>query len=90
MGSSQNSTCKNKNIQFANNNLFHKENRNKRNCRKTRSYSINLSGNPVSCLIKKGKCKMMALVDSGAEVSLLHKRFMILCPINLGKIKNII
>jgi hypothetical protein len=64
--------AKTKTVNLKINNLFYRENRNNSNCRKTSSYSINLSGNPVSCLIKIGKCKARALVDSGAEVSLLH------------------
>ena len=36
--------------------------------------TINLSGNPNSCLVKLGRTNFRALVDSGAEVSLLHQR----------------
>lgn len=35
---------------------------------------INISGNPNSCLIKLGKQRFRALVDTGAEVSLMHRR----------------
>ena len=37
-------------------------------------YKINLAGNPSSCLLKIEKQKFRALVDSGAEVSLMHER----------------
>jgi hypothetical protein len=46
MGSSQISTYKNKNSKFEKNKLVNKE-----DCRKTCSYSINLSGNPVHCIL---------------------------------------
>ena len=37
-------------------------------------YKIELLGNPNSCLVKKGKQNFRSLVDSGAEVSLIHSR----------------
>ena len=37
-------------------------------------YKIDLLGNPNSCLVKIGKQSFRALVDSGAEVSLIHSR----------------
>ncbi len=37
------------------------------------TYQINLAGNHNSCLIKIQKQKLRALVDSGAQVSLLHE-----------------
>ena len=33
-----------------------------------------LTGSPNSCLIQIGKNKYRSLVDSGAEVSLIHRR----------------
>ena len=37
-------------------------------------YKIDLLGNPNSCLVKIGKQVFRSLVDSGAEVSLIHRR----------------
>ena len=37
-------------------------------------YKISLAGNPNSCMIKIGKNNFRTLVDSGAEVSLMHQR----------------
>ena len=37
-------------------------------------YKIDLLGNPNSCLVKIGKQNFRSLVDSGAEVSLIHSR----------------
>lgn len=37
-------------------------------------YKIALAGNPNSCMIKIGKTNFRTLVDSGAEVSLMHQR----------------
>ena len=39
-----------------------------------KTYHINVSGSPNSCLIKFGKLKYRSLVDTGAEVSLIHLR----------------
>ena len=39
-----------------------------------KTYHINVSGNPNSCLIKFGRAKYRSLVDTGAEVSLIHLR----------------
>ena len=36
--------------------------------------NINVSGNPNSCLVTIGKQKFRSLVDTGAEVSLMHHR----------------
>ena len=41
----------------------------------TKYFSINLAGNPNSCVIKIQKQRFRSLVDSGAEVSLMHKKF---------------
>ena len=38
------------------------------------NYSLKISGNPHSCLVKIGKQKYRTLVDTGAEVSLMHRR----------------
>ena len=38
------------------------------------TYKINLAGSPNSCIIKIGKNKFRSLVDTGAEVSLMHRR----------------
>ena len=38
------------------------------------TFKIELAGNPNSCIIKIGKRKYRALLDSGAEVSLIHTR----------------
>ena len=38
------------------------------------SYNICITGNPNSCLIKIQKQKLRALIDSGAEVSLMHRK----------------
>ena len=38
------------------------------------TYKIELAGNPNSCLIKINNKKYHALLDSGAEVSLIHTR----------------
>ena len=38
------------------------------------TYKIELAGNPNSCLIKINNKKYRALLDSGAEVSLIHTR----------------
>ena len=38
------------------------------------TFKIELSGNPNSCIIKINKQKFHALLDSGAEVSLIHIR----------------
>lgn len=37
-------------------------------------YTINLAGNPNSCIINIKNKKFRSLVDSGAEVSLLHHK----------------
>ena len=37
-------------------------------------YKVSLAGNPNSCMIKIGKTNFRTLVDSGAEVSLMHQR----------------
>ena len=37
-------------------------------------YKIELAGNPNSCVIKINSQKFRALLDSGAEVSLIHTR----------------
>jgi hypothetical protein len=37
-------------------------------------YTINLAGNPSSCIINIKNKKLRSLVDSGAEVSLLHHK----------------
>ena len=37
-------------------------------------YKINLAGSPNSCIITIGKNKFRSLVDTGAEVSLMHRR----------------
>ena len=37
-------------------------------------YKIDLLGNPNSCFVKIGKQSFRSLVDSGAEVSLIHSR----------------
>ena len=39
-----------------------------------KSFSINLAGSPNSCVIQLGKQRYRALVDTGAEVSLMHRR----------------
>ena len=39
-----------------------------------KTYHINLAGSPNSCLIKIGSKKYRSLVDTGAEVSLIHRR----------------
>ena len=36
--------------------------------------NIELTGNPNSCIMKINKQKFHALLDSGAEISLIHKR----------------
>lgn len=38
------------------------------------SFKISLAGSPNSCIIKIGKQKFRSLVDTGAEVSLMHRR----------------
>lgn len=38
------------------------------------TYCIAVAGNPNSCSIRVGKYKIRALVDSGAEVSLINRR----------------
>ena len=38
------------------------------------TYKINSAGSPNSCIIKIGKNKFRSLVDTGAEVSLMHRR----------------
>ena len=38
------------------------------------TYKITLAGSPNSCVIKIGKTKFRSLVDTGAEVSLMHRR----------------
>ena len=37
-------------------------------------FCIELAGNPTSCLVKIKNRKYWALLDSGAEVSLIHTR----------------
>ena len=37
-------------------------------------FKIELAGNPKSCIIKINKQKFRALLDSGAEVSLIHTK----------------
>ena len=37
------------------------------------TYKINLAGTPNSCIIKIGKNKFRSLVDTGAEISLMHR-----------------
>ena len=37
-------------------------------------FKIELVGNPNSCIIKINKQKFRALLDSGAEVSLIHTK----------------
>ena len=37
-------------------------------------FKISLAGSPNSCIIKIGKHKFRTLVDTGAEVSLMHRR----------------
>ena len=37
-------------------------------------FKIELAGNPNSCIIKINKQKFRALLDSGAEVSLIHTK----------------
>ena len=37
-------------------------------------YKIDLAGNPNSCIIRINNQKYHALLDSGAEVSLVHSR----------------
>ena len=39
-----------------------------------KNFSINLAGSPNSCVIQLGKQRYRALVDTGAEVSLVHRR----------------
>ena len=39
-----------------------------------KSFSVNLAGSPNSCVIQLGKQRYRALVDTGAEVSLMHRR----------------
>ena len=39
-----------------------------------KKFSINLAGSPNSCVIQLGKQRYRALVDTGAEVSLVHRR----------------
>ena len=39
-----------------------------------KNFSINLAGSPSSCVIQLGKQRCRALVDTGAEVSLVHRR----------------
>ena len=38
------------------------------------TFNIVFTGSPNSCLIQEGKNKFRSLVDSGAEVSLIHRR----------------
>ena len=38
------------------------------------TYKINLAGSQNSCIIKIGKNKFRSLVDTGAAVSLMHRR----------------
>ena len=38
------------------------------------TFKIELAGNPNSCIIKTNKQKFCDLLDSGAEVSLIHTR----------------
>lgn len=38
------------------------------------SFKIALAGSPNSCIIRVGKQKFRSLVDTGAEVSLMHRR----------------
>ena len=37
-------------------------------------YNIALTGSPNSCLLQVGKNKYRSLLDSGAEVSIMHRR----------------
>ena len=39
-----------------------------------KNFSINLAGSPNSCVIQVGKQRYRALVNTGAEVSLVHRR----------------
>ena len=39
-----------------------------------KNVSINLAGSPKSCVIQLGKQRYRALVDTDAEVSLVHRR----------------
>ena len=48
--------------------------RNKRLSENIPTYKITLAGSPNSCVIKIGKTKFRSLVDTGAEVSLMHRR----------------
>ena len=48
--------------------------RNKRMSENIPTYKITLAGSPNSCVIKIGKTKFRSLVDTGAEVSLMHRR----------------
>lgn len=41
---------------------------------KLQNFKINLAGSPNSCIVKIGKHKFRSLVDTGAEVSLMHRR----------------
>ena len=45
-----------------------------RNLHNEKCIIIDASGSPNSCLISIGKQKFRSLVDSGAEVSLMHER----------------
>ena len=39
----------------------------------TKTFRINVSGNPNSCLVRIDKQKYRSLVDTGAECSLMHR-----------------
>ena len=53
------------------------------------SYKINLTGSPNSCIIKIGKNKFRSLVDTGAEVYLMHRRiYNSLKVINLSSVSG--
>lgn len=47
---------------------------NKNKSEKSEIFSVNLNKNPNSCIIHIGKNRYRALVDTGAEVSLMHRR----------------
>ncbi|MEW8091488.1 MAG: retropepsin-like aspartic protease, partial [Candidatus Thiodiazotropha endolucinida] len=40
----------------------------------TKTFRINVSGNPNSCIVRIDKQKYRSLVDTGAECSLMHRR----------------
>lgn len=38
------------------------------------TFTISLAGNPNSCIVKIGNIRIMSLMDTGADISLINKR----------------